>query len=205
MMNKAENGETYIARGEAARILCVSNRTVNRWVDKGVLKAWRTVGGQSRIYKSSVEALLRARKEQTEPKKSADPMTILVVDDDPELLEVFCLHLESYQLPIRVVTAINGFEGLVAIGKESPKLVITDLMMPGMDGFQMIRSLNESSGMDGMEFIVITILEAGEIQERGGLPEGVQVFHKPLRFDEIETKVRRIVGERMDAASPSIS
>jgi len=82
---------------------------------------------------------------------------ILVVDDDPEMLKVTTLVLESrgYQ----VATAQDGEEALAKIGQEQPDLLILDLLMPKMDGFEVVKRLNEQAGIAGIK-IPILILSA---------------------------------------------
>jgi CheY-like chemotaxis protein len=70
-------------------------------------------------------------------------------------------------------------------------MVVTDLNMPGMDGLQMVRSLKRpDSGYEDLVLIVVTALSAGDIADRGGLPEGTLVFQKPVPFQEIEAIAR---------------
>ena len=82
---------------------------------------------------------------------------ILVADDDPEMLKVTTLVLESrgYQ----VSTAQDGEEALTKIEKEKPVLLILDLLMPKMDGFEVVKRLNEQAGIAGIK-IPILILSA---------------------------------------------
>ena len=70
-------------------------------------------------------------------------------------------------------------------------MLITDLNMPGMDGFKMIASLRQNGQPHGdMAIVVVTALSDDDIAQRGGLPPGVRVFHKPVPFDELEQLVR---------------
>lgn len=187
---------------EAAEILGVSLRTAQLWVDSGILKAWRTEGGHRRIDLTSVESLMREDK----PKKAgivepAMPLTlgqlkILVVEDDNTLLKLYRLHMSGWNLPVQLTMAANGYDALVLIGREQPDLMIADLTMPGMDGFQMIRSISNSSFREGMEIIVVTGMEESEIEKHGGLPRGVRVMHKPIPFVEIKTLVEGMIARR---------
>jgi CheY-like chemotaxis protein len=79
--------------------------------------------------------------------------------------------------------------------------LVTDLNMPGMDGFKMISSLRAIGAPHGsLEIIVVTALSNEEIARRGGLPEGVRVFHKPVPFDDLELLVRERVAGHVLAA-----
>ncbi|MEO5355649.1 MAG: helix-turn-helix domain-containing protein, partial [Magnetococcus sp. XQGC-1] len=58
------NLETFVTSSQAARLLNVSQRTINCWVDEGVIKAWKTAGGHSRIPMSAIEQILEKRQEE---------------------------------------------------------------------------------------------------------------------------------------------
>lgn len=179
---------------EAAQRLGVSLRTVQLWVESGVLRAWKTAGGHRRIQVTSVDEILKQRRaalgDAQESVAPAPPFTLVVVEDDPDLLKLYRLQVNSWKLPLRLVTAIDGFEGLVRIGETQPQLLISDLNMPGMDGFRMIRSLRASADYKGMEIVAVTALDKAEIADRGGLPQDVKVMTKPVPFSELERLVR---------------
>lgn len=177
---------------EAAQRLGVSLRTVQLWVEGGVLRAWKTAGGHRRILVASVDEILKQRRAALgdAPAAAASPFTLAVVEDDPDLLKLYRLQVASWKLPLRLVTATNGFEGLVRIGETQPQMLIADLNMPGMDGFRMIRSLRASAGYKDMEIVAVTALDKAEIADRGGLPEDVKVMTKPVPFSELERLVR---------------
>ena len=122
---------------------------------------------------------------------------ILVVEDEPDLLRLFRLVIESWGLPLELTLASNGFEALVRVGESHPDLLITDLNMPGMDGFRMIRSLrNFGQKLEHLEVVVVTALGSLEIDDRGGLPPDIKVFTKPVPFSELERLVRDRLAQR---------
>lgn len=181
---------------EAAQRLGVSLRTVQLWVEGGVLRAWKTAGGHRRILVTSVDEILKQRRTALgdaptpAPAATAPPFTLAVVEDDPDLLKLYRLQVASWKLPLRLVTATNGFEGLVRIGETQPQMLIADLNMPGMDGFRMIRSLRASADYKEMDIVAVTALDQAEIADRGGLPQDVKVMTKPVPFSELERLVR---------------
>jgi CheY-like chemotaxis protein len=115
----------------------------------------------------------------------------MVVEDEPELLRLFTMVIAGWDLPVDVTPASDGFEALLRMGRQCPNLLVTDLNMPGMDGFKMIESLRGvGPAYEDMEVIVVTALSKADIEQRGGLPSQVRVFHKPVPFDELEALVR---------------
>lgn len=192
----------YCTTREAAQLLGISLRTAQLWVENGQLEAWKTEGGHRRISRTSVMRLLEGSPataipaETAAPRPPLDRLKILVVEDDNILLKLYKSVLSSWKLPIDVVTANNGIEGLILIGRDAPDMMITDLSMPGMDGFQLIRALAASTLRAGMEIVVVSGLDAAEIDAKGGLPQDVRLFPKPVPFVELHAIVTNLLARR---------
>jgi excisionase family DNA binding protein len=184
--------DAYVSTREAADLLGISLRTAQLWVESGVLLAWKTSGGHRRILRKSVDALLAERTRQTGSAvglaSSKDVFKVVVVEDDQDLLRLIELSLADLTEMIEVRSAKNGFAGLVLIGQFLPDLVIADLNMPGMDGFRMINSLIGSEFAPA-QIIVSTALSPADIEQRGGLPETVEILQKPYSLEILEQKV----------------
>jgi DNA-binding response OmpR family regulator len=73
--------------------------------------------------------------------------------------------------------------------------------MPGIDGFEMLRSLKASGAIGELEIIVVTALTGHTIAERGGLPAGVTVLYKPLRFAELRQRLDQLLENWQRAAA----
>ncbi len=179
---------------EAAERLGVSLRTVQLWAEAGLIRAWKTPGGHRRILISSIDELVLRRGGDIARRPRGGHYQVLVVEDEPDFRRLFELHLRSWELPIELQSVPSGFDALVRIGAARPDLLITDLRMPGIDGFEMLRALKTSGAISELEIIVVTALSEHTIQERGGLPDGVTVLHKPLRFAQL----RRHLGDLVD-------
>jgi excisionase family DNA binding protein len=189
-----DTGQDVCSTREAADRLGVSLRTVQLWSEAGLLRAWKTPGGHRRILTASVEELLQRRQGVGGRRAPGGAYQVLVVEDEPDFRQLFELHLRSWGLPIHLTTAPTGFEALLQIGASRPDLLITDLRMPGIDGFEMLRALKASGAMGELEIIVVTALTAHTIGERGGLPAGVTVLYKPLHFADLKQRLGQLVA-----------
>lgn len=176
--------KTFVTTREAARLLNVSLRTIQLWTESGVLSAWKTAGGHRRISAESVKKIRDDQLLKTAAPDGDSITTVVIVEDDPLYRELYRLKIAAWRLFTNIVVAKDGFEGLLTIGKVNPQLVITDLGMPGMDGFRMIRSLREASV--NLDIIVITGLSDQEIESKGGLPDDVTVLKKPDPLQQLE-------------------
>lgn len=201
-MNKNRINDDVISTREAADLLGVAMRTVQLWVEAGVLPAWKTAGGHRRIARAAVDRLRSERQAaiHTAAPAPSKPLSVLVVEDEPALLRLFTLVIGGWELPLELHTASNGFEALIRMGERHPDLLITDLNMPGMDGFRMIRFLHGlRSPTCPPEIVVVTALSTEEIADRGGLPAEIQVFTKPVPFSTLEKLVRQKLAARAPA------
>jgi excisionase family DNA binding protein len=191
--------DAYVSTREAADLLGISLRTAQLWVESGVLLAWKTSGGHRRILRKSVDALLteRARQSGLSPSQATSKgvFKVVLVEDDQDLLRLIELSLSDLSKNIEVRSAKDGFAGLVLIGQFLPDLVIADLNMPGMDGFRMINSLIGSEFAPA-QIVVSTALSPADIEQRGGLPETVEVLQKPYSLEILEQKVLSLLGNK---------
>jgi len=198
-----------VSTKEAASLLGVSHRTVQLWVEGGVLQAWKTAGGHRRILLTSVHRLVAQRNQavaggQPPAAPTQAPSTarrIVMADDDATLLRLYELEISGWNLDAELIKARDGFDALIRIGEARPDLLISDLNMPGMDGFRMVRTLRADPRYGKMAIIVISGLDRATIASMG-LPADIPVFSKPVRFTELRAKVEQLLGAS-DAALES--
>jgi excisionase family DNA binding protein len=179
--------EVMSTRAAAAR-LGVALRTVQLWVEQGSLQAWKTVGGHRRVLVSSVERMMADRQARLQSANPDHPLRLLVVEDDARLRRLYELDVPSWTPSVQLELAKDGFEGLLKVGTFRPDVIITDLMMPGMDGFGMIAALRNDPSVTA-RIVVVTALDAGTIRDRGGLPSDLLVLRKPAGLAELRALV----------------
>lgn len=187
----------------AAELLGVSARTVQLWADAGIIASWKTPGGHRRFSLSQVGNLVQELREGRRPalpgsvadQPLPDPVRVLVLEDETILLRLYELTLKSWQLPIELHLADNGYAGLLTVGQIEPQLLILDLNLPNIDGFRIIAALQQSGLLDRMELLVISALDADEVLAR--MPVGVecQVLPKPIPFLQIKQRIEQIMGQ----------
>jgi excisionase family DNA binding protein len=126
----------------AANLFGVSHRTLQLWVENGILSAWKTVGGHRRISMDSIEKLISVRQgaigAQQFSQKTALPRKVLLVDKDETLASLHQIEMTRWGLPMVIMKAVDGFKALILMGEERPDLLIIDLSMSGMDVGRMI-------------------------------------------------------------------
>lgn len=183
----------YCSTRDASAMLGVSHRTVQLWVESGVLQAWKTAGGHRRITMKSIEKLVHSRDQAVEPPPQpaaapAGPKRVLIVDDEPAMLRLYELEMAGWDMDLELVKAGDGFEALLKIGQHRPDLLITDLHMPGMDGFRMINSLRSGAEYGNIQIVVVSGIEPSAI-EAMALPPDILILPKPVPFARLRAAV----------------
>lgn len=114
--------------------------------------------------------------------------TILVVDDNPDNLRLLAGILKECRYKIRL--APNGEQALATIRKEAPDLILLDIMMPVMDGFEVCRQLKADQKNTGIPVIFISALDETIDKVKAFSMGGVDYITKPFKSDEVLARVR---------------
>lgn len=183
----------YCSTRQAAALLGVSHRTVQLWVESGLLSAWKTAGGHRRIALASIERHVERRQQAMRDRAAPARHKALLVDDDGAMLALYEAATAGLGLPQDVVLAANGFEALLRIGETRPQLLIGDLGMAGADGLRMIRTLRASDGYRDMGIVVITGQDPAIIRSLG-VPDDVPVLAKPVTPADLRAAVERALN-----------
>ena len=181
------SGETeWLTLGQAAKYLGVAQSTIRKWSDLGRVPAFYTPGGHRRYRRNDLDAFLA----RSGPGKPARGPLVLVVDDDDQVRELVRVNLELEGYAVR--EAANAEEGLAAVAEDVPDLILLDVMMPQVDGWEMLRRVQEQHGTGSIPVIMFSgQLESGvaEAKERGA-----QAFvGKPFDLRSLVEQTKQIV------------
>ncbi len=140
----------WLRLGQAARYLGVAQSTLRKWSDLGRVPAFYTPGGHRRYRRRDLDAFL----ERSGPAGKPTGPRVLIVDDDERLRELVRVNLELEGYAVRA--AASAEEGLAAVEQQSPDLILLDVMMPGIDGWEMLRRLQERHGIGAIPVIMFS-------------------------------------------------
>jgi excisionase family DNA binding protein len=130
----------WLTLGQAAKFLGVAQSTIRKWSDQGRVPAFYTPGGHRRYRRRDLEAFL----DRSGPGGKTGGPLVLVVDDDARLREFMRVNLEMEGYSVREASSAD--EALEAIDDQAPELVLLDVVMPGVDGWQMLQRMQERHG-----------------------------------------------------------
>ena len=179
----AGDRSSYLTPTEVATLLMVSPVTVRQWAQKGLLPAQTTAGGHRRFLRSDVELFARERGIALPGREKA----ILVVDDDDQLNRYLVAALTTQVDGIKVISARDGFEAGRLVQAEQPEIVVLDIMMPGMDGVEVCRSIKNDAATTHARVIGMTGYHTPQVEQRMLEAGAVVLLRKPFSIDELLT------------------
>jgi len=181
----------------AAEILGISVSSVQHLVEAGSIEAWKTQGGHRRIPLASILAYKgqhagNSATSGAAPRVSASQGSpiILIVEDNPMQRTLYQRHLLDWGMTEQAVFCDNGYQALLEIARRQPEILLIDIMMDGIDGYEVINTIIADPQLRPMHIAVLSALSESDVLARGGLPPGVVFFSKPVNYDELRGYLR---------------
>lgn len=181
----ASSKEAVVGSKEAAAMLGVSVSTIQKMVESGKLRAWRTQGGHRRISEADVRAASRDGQKGIASHAHGHSLSILIVEDSPLMVKSYTKAVAQWGAAVEVSFASEAASALLQAAQRRPDLVITDLMMSPFDGFHLIKTMRGSSELADTRVLVVTGLTKQEIDAKGGLDDLTVCYHKPLSMERL--------------------
>jgi len=183
----AASGEPdWLTLGQAAKYLGVAQSTIRKWSDQGRVPAFYTPGGHRRYRRGDLDVFLQ----RSGPSSGVGP-TVLIVDDDEKLREYVRVNLEMEGYTVR--EAGSAEEGLRVLEETTPNLVLLDVMMPEVDGWEMLQRVQERHGIGTIPVIMFS----GKVDERAAdeaASRGAQGFiGKPFNPQELIDQTKQLL------------
>jgi excisionase family DNA binding protein len=188
---RAPAGEPdWLTLGQAAKYLGVAQSTIRKWSDTGRVSAFYTPGGHRRYRQRDLDVFLDRSRPGAAGSGGAGP-SVLIVDDDDRLREYVRVNLEMEGYTVR--EAASAAEGLEALEEESPDLVLLDVMMPQVDGWEMLRRVQERHGIGSIPVIMFS----GKVDEESAAEaasRGAQGFiGKPFNPQQLIDSTKQLL------------
>ena len=178
----------WLTLGQAARFLGVAQSTIRKWSDQGRVPAFYTPGGHRRYRRTDLEAFLDRSGPGARTKTG--PL-VLLVDDDERVRELVRVNLEFEGYVVRDVGGAD--EGLSAIEEAKPDLILLDVMMPHVDGWEMLRRIQDRYGVGAIPVVMFSG-KADEQAQAEAAERGAQAFvGKPFDLQQLIEQAKQIL------------
>jgi len=167
---------------EAAKLCHVSPLSIINWVNAGRLAAFRTPGGHRRIRREDLILFMRDNglPIPDDLQEGSGRTKILIIDDESDARNALVDHLASRPPGYEVMTASDGFEAGRLVATLRPDVVVLDLRMAGLDGFQVCRAIKAAPETSGTRVISTTGYFTPETETRSRESGAIRCFAKPL-------------------------
>jgi excisionase family DNA binding protein len=180
---------------QASKYCNVSPGTIINWIEAGHIEAYRTVGGHRRIKRSILEGFM---KKQGIPIPEEEPVTdrkrILIVDDDAIIVETIVQALEEEEYDYEIISASDGFEAGLQVNHFRPHLIILDIMMPDIKGYEVCKRIKSDEETQHTKIIVLSAY-LDEEKFRKMKEYGADLcFSKPFPLSQLKKEVAQLLG-----------
>lgn len=173
-----------------AQMLQVDPGSVANWIDQDMLKAHRTPGGHRRVAAEDLMAFLRKHKMPIPSALGAIRTRVLVVDDEPGITQMIARALRTKLPDCEVAEAHDGFSAGTLVATLRPDVVILDLRMPGMDGYEVCSLIKSRETTRHAEVLAMTAYPSPD-SEKTILERGARVcLTKPLDMELLLREVK---------------
>ena len=185
---------------KASKQCNVSPKTIINWIESGYITAYKTVGGHRRMKKSDLVAFMTKQgiPIPAEDTPVEERTRILVVDDDPIIVETIVQSLEEDEHDYEVISASDGFEAGIQVSHFKPHLLILDIMMPDIKGYEVCKKIKGDKETKDIKIIVLSAY-LDEEKFKKMKEHGADVcFSKPLPLPQLKEEVARLLGLLID-------
>ncbi len=173
-----------------ARMLHVDPGSVANWIDQSLLKAHRTPGKHRRVAADDLVAFLREHKMPIPAELCSVPSRVVIVDDEPAITQLIAWAIKAALPDCEVVEAHDGFRAGTIVATLKPNVVILDLRMPGMDGYEVCRLIKTQESTRQTDVLAMTAYPSPENVQRI-IDCGARVcLTKPLNMEALLIEVR---------------
>jgi len=179
---------------QASKYCGVSPKTIINWVEAGHIEAYRTVGGHRRIKKFHLEDFMKKQGIPIPDVKDLDERKrILVVDDDAIIVETIVQALEEEAYNYEIISASDGFEAGLQVNHFKPHLLILDIMMPDIKGYDVCKKIKEIEETKDTKIIVLSAYLDDEKFKKMKEYGADLCFSKPLPLPQLKKEVANIL------------
>ncbi len=182
---------------QACKYCRVSPKTIINWIEGGHIKAYKTVGGHRRIKREDLDQFLKQKgMPMPEEPKGEERKKILVVDDDKIIVETIVQALEEDEFGYEMISAADGFGAGLQVSHFKPDLVILDIMMPDINGYEVCQKIKCNPLTKDTKVVVLSAYLDDDAFKQMKEYGADACFSKPLPLEQLRFEVAKLLGFR---------
>lgn len=195
-----DNIPAILGTTDISKACGVTIQTVQSWIDRGVLQAFRTPGGHRRVKKEDFLSFLEKFQFPLSQEIKTTSPRILVAEDETDLRDAISSIINN-SFPNAVVTLCStGADALIQLGMAKPDVAIIDVFMPGLSGVQLLEKIKAFPELKQTRVIIITG-HKNKISEQEMMDQGAEaVLYKPFRTNEVTDLLTRMFAAENEAS-----
>lgn len=180
---------------EISKICGVSITTIIDWIEQKKLPAYKTVGGHRRIKKEDLVSFLKTYNIPIPPNLvDKDSLRILIVEDDVSIIRFIVRIVKKMKDEYEIAVAMDGFEAGKQVLAFKPDLVILDLMLPKIDGFEVCKNIRVDKATENIKILAITGYGTEENKRRIVICGANSYLIKPFDANDLKEKIKNLLG-----------
>lgn len=177
--------ESLYTTHDISRLLQVDPSTVSKWIDRGMLLAFRTPGGHRRVRSGDLRSFLIAHQMPLPEELGSDVVRILVVDDEKPVLDAIKRQFKQFADRVEVSTTSSGIEAVLLVAENKPHGVLIDLNMPDLDGYEVVRRITARKQFEGVKLITMTGRHSPEVVAESLKAGAAACLAKPVQAETV--------------------
>lgn len=186
-----DNKKPYTT-GEIAALCHVTINAVKKWIASGKIEAFKTPGGHFRVNHEDFMTFLERFKLDVKEDIFPERKKILIIDDEQDIVEFIKGALESMDRGFLIETAGDGYEALIKVGDFKPELLVLDIRMPKIDGFEVCRRIKGDNGTRQIKILAVTAYGNDDIEKI--IQCGADYcMPKPIKLKEFQRNVQKLL------------
>jgi excisionase family DNA binding protein len=170
---------------DISRLLQVDPSTISKWIDRGILVAFRTPGGHRRVRSGDLRSFLVSHDMPVPVELGSDVVRLLVVDDEKPVLDAIKRAFKPHASQIEVTTTSSGLEAVLLVSEQKPSGLLIDLNMPEIDGLELCRRIRQRKTLDGVRLITMTGRMTSQLQAESLKAGAVACLPKPVDVQQV--------------------
>jgi excisionase family DNA binding protein len=177
--------EELFTTHDISRLVQVDPSTVSKWIDKGILMAFRTPGGHRRVRSADLRNFLISHQMPVPEELGSGLIRLLIVDDERPVLDGLKRAFKAFGDQVDVTITTSGVEALLLVSEQKPHSMLVDLSMPDLDGFEVCRRIRARKQFESVKLVTMTARHSPELVDQSLKAGAVACLPKPIDVQRV--------------------